>query len=98
MSVSPNLIARTKAWKALPERELGRLGSDNKTSEWMLPVGILETRTRGKKKTATVGDDEENCVLSPIDLNAPSPPPAADGGEDPVNNEDRDPRITRHRF
>ena len=72
MSVSPNL----RAWKATTDKELLRLRSDNKTSDWRLPSGILEQRTRGKKKTK-VGDaifnedaGDENTVLSPVDLNA----------------------------
>ena len=51
MSVSPNLIARSttsKAWKAAPDKELNRLSSDNQTSDWRLPGGVLDRRTRGK--------------------------------------------------
>ena len=93
---SPNIMcSRAKAWKAAPAKELNRLGSDNKTSNWMLPCGILDERTRGKKKTddslsndPKIGDDEENDadnVLSPIDMNAEEGEKAEE--EDEVNDD-----------
>ena len=71
----------------MPQRELNRLRSDNKTSDWKLPGGsIIDRRTRGKKKQFN-GKHDENVSPSPPPLPVPSPPESINEESDD-NNDD----------
>ena len=78
---SPNIRARTNktkaAWRAAPDKELSRLCSDNKTSNWKLPGGIIQHRTRGKKKEGISDDDlssEASETISLLTSSVETPP------------------------
>lgn len=89
--MTSNILVKSKAWRAVGHRELNRLGSDNKTSDWQLPGGgtILDRRTHGKKKkqeqAATLTTDENDPPPNDPTLTLLSPD---NHGEDDTNDED----------